>query len=204
LLTHTVPALAAAYLTGAIPFGLLFSRALTGKDPRRHGSGNIGATNAMRTGGKAVGILTLAADILKGATPVYLSIHLGAPEWLSAGIALAAFVGHCFPVYLGFRGGKGVATMFGVVLPWQPAIAAGAFAVWLASLLVWRYVSVSSMLAAVCLPLLAWALDSHPAFLALAGALGLMTVVRHRANVARLLAGEEPKVGRRRTDRGTV
>ena len=198
MLSHTIPTLAAAYLLGAVPFGLLFSRWLTGKDPRRHGSGNIGATNAMRTGGRAVGILTLAADVLKGALPVYLSLRWGTPAWLTAGIALAAFIGHCFPVYLGFRGGKGVATMFGVVLPWQPWIAAGAFAAWLLSLLIWRYVSVSSILAAACLPLLAWVTHSHPAFLACSGALGLLTVARHRANIARLLRHEEPKVGQRR------
>jgi glycerol-3-phosphate acyltransferase PlsY len=187
----------AAYLVGAIPFGLVFSRLLTGKDPRRHGSGNIGATNAMRTGGKAVGILTLIADLLKGAIPVWLSIHWQASEWLTTGIALAAFIGHCFPVYLAFKGGKGVATMFGVVLPWQPWIAVLAFALWLLSLRVWRYVSVSSMLAAGSMPLLAWALGSHPAFVTTAGALGLLTVIRHRANIARLLRHEEPKVGKR-------
>jgi glycerol-3-phosphate acyltransferase PlsY len=195
---HAILALGAAYLVGAIPFGLLFSRVLSGKDPRRHGSGNIGATNAMRTGGKTVGLLTLAADVLKGAAPVGLSIHLGASAWLTGGMALAAFIGHCFPVYLGFKGGKGVATMFGVVLPWQPWIAAAAFAVWLISLRIWRYVSVSSMLAATCLPLLAWVSHSHPAFMACSSALGLMTVARHRANVARLLRREEPRVGRRR------
>jgi acyl phosphate:glycerol-3-phosphate acyltransferase len=189
--------IAAAYLVGAIPFGLVFSRLFTGKDPRRHGSGNIGATNAMRTGGKAVGILTLAADLLKGAIPVGLSIHWQVSEWLTAGIALAAFIGHCFPVYLAFRGGKGVATMFGVVLPWQPWIAVLAFAMWLASLRIWRYVSVSSMLAAGCMPLLAWALGSHPAFITTVAALGVLTVIRHRANIVRLFRHEEPKVGKR-------
>ena len=187
--------IAGAYLIGAIPFGLLFSRLLTGRDPRRHGSGNIGATNAMRTGGKTVGVLTLTADLLKGAIPVGLSIYWQVPEWQTAGIALAAFVGHCFPIYLAFKGGKGVATMFGVVLPWQPWIAVLAFAVWLISLKLWRYVSVSSILAAGCLPLFAWGLDRPPAFLASAGALGLLTLVRHRANISRLLRHEEPKVG---------
>jgi glycerol-3-phosphate acyltransferase PlsY len=201
LYAYVILTIAGAYLIGAIPFGLLFSRLLTGKDPRQHGSGNIGATNAMRTGGKAVGILTLAADLLKGAIPVGLSIHWHTSEWLTAGIALAAYIGHCFPVYLAFKGGKGVATMFGVVLPWQPWIAVLAFAIWLLSLRIWRYVSVSSMLAAGSLPLIAWGFGSHPAFLASAGTLGLLTLIRHRANIARLLHHEEPKVGQRENSR---
>jgi len=123
-------AILAAYLLGAIPFGLLFARWLTGKDPREHGSGNIGATNALRTSGKKVGILTLLADIGKGSLAVALAGYLQDDMTLVAAVALAVFVGHVFPIYLKFKGGKGVATMFGVLIPWLPWVAIAAFVVW--------------------------------------------------------------------------
>jgi len=191
--------LAAAYLLGAIPFGLLLTRWLTGKDPREFGSGNIGATNASRTGGKKVGLLTLLADIIKGTIPVAIAVQLDSSgagnEWLIAGTAIAAFLGHIYPVYLGFKGGKGVATMFGVLIPWEPVTGLIAFAVWLAALGLTRYVAVASILAGLTLPLAAWLLDaSLPAILACMLFCALMSL-RHRSNVERLLAGNENRVG---------
>lgn len=184
----------AAYLLGAVPFGLLFTLWLTGKDPREFGSGNIGATNASRTGGKKVGLLTLFADIAKGAIPVAAAVQLG-DEWLIAASAIAAFLGHIFPVYLRFKGGKGVATMFGVLIPWQPLVGVIAFAVWLAALGLTRYVAVASILAGFTLPLTAWLLGaSLPAVLACMLFCVLMSV-RHRSNVKRLMAGTESRVG---------
>lgn len=186
--------IAAAYLLGAIPFGLLLTLWLTGKDPREFGSGNIGATNASRTGGKKVGLLTLIADIAKGAIPVAVATRFG-DEWLIAATAIAAFIGHIYPVYLRFKGGKGVATMFGVLIPWEPVAGVIAFAVWLAALGVTRYVAVASILAGMTLPLAAWLLGaSLPAVLACMLFCTLMTV-RHRSNVERLLAGTENRVG---------
>lgn len=185
----------AAYLIGAIPFGLLFARLLTGKDPREHGSGNIGATNALRTAGKKVGALTLLADILKGTIPVALAMALGGDQLLVGAVALAAFLGHIFPVYLGFRGGKGVATMFGVVVPWLPWVAAGAFAVWFVAFKLTRYVSLASILAGVSLPLLALALQVSWAAFAVCFVLAAIMILRHQSNIRRLLAGEEPKTG---------
>lgn len=191
--------LAAAYLLGAIPFGLLLTRWLTGKDPRQFGSGNIGATNASRTGGKKVGLLTLIADIAKGALPVAIAVQLAGNgpdrEWLIAATAVAAFIGHIFPVYLRFKGGKGVATMFGVLIPWEPTVGLIAFAVWLVALAVWRYVALASILAGMTLPLAAWLLGaSLPAILACMLFCALMAV-RHRSNVERMLAGNENRVG---------
>lgn len=188
-------AIAAAYLIGAIPFGLLFARVLTGKDPREHGSGNIGATNALRTSGKMVGALTLLADIIKGSIPVAIAVWLDAGELLTALIALAAFLGHIFPVYLGFKGGKGVATMFGVLIPWMPWVAVGAFALWFVVFKSTRYVSLASVLAGTSLPILALILYGSwiPAVLCLL--LGGIMIVRHRSNIQRLLAGAEPKTG---------
>lgn len=186
-----------AYLLGAVPFGLLFSRLLAKRDPREFGSGNIGATNAMRTGGKVVGVLTLLADIGKGALAVGLALLFAAPEWLVAGVALAAFLGHIYPVYLRFKGGKGVATMFGVVLPWQPWLAVLAFAVWLSALKLGRFVSVASILAGWSLPLGGWLLHvSHECLIASA-LFALLMTWRHESNIRRLFAGQEPKVGAR-------
>jgi len=185
---------AAAYLIGAIPFGLLFTRWLTGKDPRDFGSGNIGATNASRTGGKKVGLMTLAADIIKGAIPVAIAMQFG-NEWLTAATAIASFLGHIFPVYLGFKGGKGVATMFGVLLPWQPLVGVIAFAIWLVALGLWRYVALASILAGISLPFVAWLLDaSQPAIYACILFFILMSA-RHQDNMQRLLAGTENRVG---------
>lgn len=186
-------AIVAAYLIGAVPFGLIFARILTGKDPRQHGSGNIGATNALRTSGKAVGALTLLADIVKGSIPVAIAIAVEAEELLVGAIALAAFLGHIFPVYLGFKGGKGVATMFGVIIPWMPWVAAGAFAVWLVAFKVSRYVSIASMLSGLALPAFALILQDEWLPVIVCAFLGLVMIIRHQSNIVRLLAGEESK-----------
>jgi len=191
--------IAAAYLLGAVPFGLVFSRCLTGKDPRDFGSGNIGATNAARTGGKKIGLLTLAADIIKGAIPVAIAMQLGGEgpsrEWFIAVTAVAAFLGHIFPVYLKFQGGKGVATMFGVLLPWQPQVAIIAFAVWLAAIALSRYVALASILAGISLPLSAWLFGASPPVLYACLLFCVLMAVRHQSNVQRLLSGTESRVG---------
>jgi len=185
-----------AYMVGAIPFGLIFATAFGGADPRSHGSGNIGATNVLRTSGRMVGLLTLFADIAKGSLPVGLALHF-ADEQAAALAAVAAFLGHVFPVYLRFRGGKGVATMFGVMLPWQPWLAAGAFAVWLLMLAASRYVSVASMVAGLILPLLAWHGNVSSPCLVTTVLLSVVMVLRHHANIRRLVAGTELKVGKK-------
>jgi glycerol-3-phosphate acyltransferase PlsY len=196
-----ITAILAAYLLGAIPFGLLFARWLTGKDPREHGSGNIGATNALRTSGKKVGILTLLADIGKGSLTVALADYLQDDMTLVAAVALAVFVGHVFPIYLKFKGGKGVATMFGVLIPWLPWVAIATFIAWFLLFKVTRYVSLASVVAAIMLPLFAWLLgifswssnDSSSLFAC--AILGMLVIVRHIGNMRRILAGEEPKTG---------
>ncbi len=192
---YEVAGIAAAYLLGAVPFGLLFSRWLTGKDPRQHGSGNIGATNALRTGGKMVGVLTLLADIGKGALPVAVALALNAAPMVVAAAALAAFLGHIFPVYLGFRGGKGVATMYGVLIPWQPLAALVSFVIWFIVFKISRYVSLASIMAGLALPLAAWGLQAGMAATGLCAVLGAIMIVRHHGNIRRLLAGTEPKAG---------
>ncbi|MDQ6955177.1 MAG: glycerol-3-phosphate 1-O-acyltransferase PlsY [Mariprofundaceae bacterium] len=194
-------AIVSAYLLGAIPFGLLFARWLTGKDPRKYGSGNIGATNALRTSGKKVGVLTLLSDIGKGALAVGLAQYLQSDMTLVAAVALAVFLGHVFPIYLKFKGGKGVATMFGVLIPWLPWVGISAFAVWLLLFKLSRYVSLASVVAALMLPAFAWLFDAlswfkvTPSSLFTCVILALLVAVRHQENMRRLWAGEEPKIG---------
>jgi len=183
----------AAYLVGGIPFGLILSKWLAKRDPREFGSGNIGATNAMRTGGKAVGLLTLLADIGKGSLTVALAMAVSDAPWLIASVAIVTFLGHIFPVYLRFRGGKGVATMFGVLLPWQPWLAVIAFVVWMLALKISHYVSLASIIAGWSLPVAAVFMGQDtPSLLACLVFAALMTQ-RHHENIRRLRAGTEPR-----------
>jgi len=182
----------AAYLIGAVPFGLLLTKLLSKRDPRDYGSGNIGATNAMRTGGKLVGALTMLADIAKGGIPVLLALLAGLSETWIAAIAVAAFLGHIFPVYLGFKGGKGVATMLGVMLLWQPLAAVSGLLAWMILIKITRYVSLSSILASLLLPLLiAGTGGSVPALLVGMFFASLVTL-KHAGNIKRLMNGTEP------------
>jgi len=182
------------YFLGAIPFGLLFARWLTGKDPREHGSGNTGATNALRTGGKKVGILTLIADVLKGVIPVTIAIQLDFTEQQIMGIALFAFLGHIYPIYLKFKGGKGVATMFGVLLPWEPITATISFTVWLIVFKSTRYVSLASIAAGFALPIIAFFLEASDSAIITCLIVGGLMTIRHHENVSRLMQGTESKV----------
>ncbi|MDX8402643.1 MAG: glycerol-3-phosphate 1-O-acyltransferase PlsY [Mariprofundaceae bacterium] len=193
--------IAAAYLAGSVPFGLLFGKLLARRDLRTVGSGNIGATNALRAGGPAVGALTLAADLGKGTLPVWLALRSGMDDAALALVAAAAFLGHLYPIWLRFRGGKGVATMFGVALPWLTAAAALAFAIWLTALRATRYVSVASIMAGLSLPLAAWIFGAAPPAIALCVFLAVMTTWRHRSNIRRLLDGREPTTGQDRAAR---
>lgn len=204
-----------AYLVGSIPFGLLLGR-LRGVDLRAHGSGNIGATNAGRVLGRKWGLLCFMLDVLKGAVPVLCAgIWSGAisdpalsdrAETLWVSVAIAAILGHVFPIWLRFRGGKGVATSLGALLALYPIVtlpAAGALAVWLACVGVTRMVGVSSVAAAAALPLLVWLTSLTPVWeeravrpaLVLTALLAALVIWRHRGNLARALRGEEPRIG---------
>lgn len=196
----------AAFLAGSIPFGLLLVR-LAGKgDVRQYGSGNIGATNVMRAGGKALGITTLLLDVTKGFAPVFLAKYLGLPPHLLAFVALAAVLGHMFTPWLRFKGGKGVATALGVALAYHPLMVVPSLAAFLGVVAVTRYVSLGSVVAGLVLipsaagvfgpwfclqtpetfeswPLVAWTI------------LAFLVIQRHSANIKRLLAGTESKLG---------
>jgi len=202
----TSPALGPAfvvlgYLLGSVPFGLLLARLFAGVDVRRTGSGNIGATNVARAAGRKLGLMTLFLDAAKGVIPVVgASAFLGAPgapgPWAAAA-GFAAFLGHVFPPWLGFRGGKGVATSFGVFLALSPWAALAALAAFTGSYLATRIVSVSSLAgAAACAAASATLHGASSPVTWTALAILLVIVVRHRTNIRRILRGEERRVGK--------
>lgn len=193
--------LIAAYLVGAIPFGLLIARALIGVDIRRRGSGNIGATNVRRVAGNLAGFLTLAGDVAKGAIPVAVAAahgglagHLGGAY--PAVVALAAFLGHLYPVYLKFKGGKGVATAAGGIGVLAPLAVMVALVVFIVVVAAGRRVSAGSMSAAAALPVSAFFIGLPPASVAVFALMSFLIIVRHKENIRRLVAGTEPRVGR--------
>ncbi|MBI3085715.1 MAG: glycerol-3-phosphate 1-O-acyltransferase PlsY [candidate division NC10 bacterium] len=188
---------AAAYLLGSVPFGLLIARVQGGVDLRRVGSGNIGATNALRAVGKGAAALTLLGDMGKGAAAVGLGRWFGVSPTVLAMIALVAVAGHLFPVFGGFRGGKGVATTLGVVLATMPVVGALLLLLWLLVAAAWRYSSLAALVASAAMPVLAWLVDGRPAMLGLSGTLFLVVLLRHRENIARLWKGTEGKIGQR-------
>lgn len=197
-------AIGAAYLIGAVPIGYLVGRAFGVADVRRHGSGSIGATNVLRTVGRLPAILTLLGDIAKGYLAVVAGAALGArPSGADTGViaasAVAVVIGNCWSVFLGFRGGKGVATGLGALLRIVPLAVLPAALVWLVVTLTFRYVSLGSILAASCVPLGALLLGTPAPFVIAAFAVGAIIVARHYANITRLLAGHEPKLGQRRS-----
>ncbi len=186
--------LVAGYLCGSVPFGLLIARRFTGVDVRQQGSGNIGATNVARVVGKKLGALVLALDALKGAAPVLAARLLVAGPWWHAAVALAAVLGHVFPVWLRFKGGKGVATAAGVLAVLLPWSALAGFGLWGLVMVTLRVSSVGSLLGASAALGLAFALGAPVEYRALAGALVLLIVFTHRENVKRLVRGREHRL----------
>jgi len=186
--------LLAAYLIGAIPTGIVLTRLTGGEDLRKVGSGNIGATNVYRTAGRKLGILTLIGDCLKGVVPLLIAIQVFKfGEADLALVGLAAFIGHCYPIYLRFKGGKGVATALGVFLVLSPQSILCAFALFALTLWRWRYISLASISAAGAIPFLVLLLErSLPLFLTTLVIAGIV-IWRHKANIDRLLAGTENK-----------
>ena len=181
----------AAYLIGSIPFGYLIVRGKIGADIRQTGSGGTGATNVSRRAGKVAGVVTLLLDALKGAAAVLMARALSGDDWIIAAAAIAVLVGHIFPVWLRFRGGKGVATGAGVFLVVAPVALLLAGVLFLAIVFVTRYVSLGSMVAAATIPLLVW-VQSGSQPLLIAAILGaLLIVFAHRGNIGRLARGTE-------------
>ena len=187
-----VIALVFGYLLGSIPFGLLLTRAAGLGDVRQIGSGNIGATNVLRTGNKGLAAATLILDALKGTAAVLIAGRYGADLGLWAGFG--AFLGHLFPVWLGFKGGKGIATYLGVLigLAWQVALIFAA--VWLLVAVIFRYSSLAALAAAVIVPIALW-FTASPQIAGLFAVMSLITFVKHRGNISRLMAGTEGRIG---------
>ena len=187
-------ALAFGYLCGSIPFGLILTRLAGTPDIRSIGSGNIGATNVLRTGRKGLAAATLLADALKGTLSVLIVWHFGGRE-LALLAAAGAFLGHLFPVWLGFKGGKGVAIYIGLLAPLAWPVALAFCAIWLALAVLTRYSSLAALVASAAAPVLLWILGmtNEAALFAL---LTLLIWIMHRANIARLLRGTESKIGK--------
>jgi acyl phosphate:glycerol-3-phosphate acyltransferase len=181
-----------AYLLGSVPTGLLLARAF-GVNIREAGSGNIGATNVYRTMGRKIGILTLVGDCLKGLIPVLAAKWLGLPDVWVAAIGLAAFLGHVYTIFLGFKGGKGVATALGVFLGTSPLSVLGGLAVFALVLYRWRYVSAASIAAAAVIPVIVTLIEGKPELIAMSLAIAAIVIFRHRENIARLRSGTESR-----------
>lgn len=182
----------AAYLIGAIPTGVILTRIVGGEDIRKSGSGNIGATNVYRVAGRKLGIITLLGDCLKGLLPV-----LAAQQWAQletyavASVALAAFIGHCYPVYLGFKGGKGVATALGIFLVLSPVSVLAALFVFVFVLWKWRFISLASISAAALIPLFIIAFTRSLPFFTVTLIIAAFVIWRHKTNIERLRQGNE-------------
>ena len=193
-----IAAILGAYLIGAIPVGWLVARAFGGGDIRRRGSGNTGATNVLRTLGWMPAIVTLLGDVAKGYAAVVLAERLARPDITPIAVAaVAAVVGNCWSVFLGFRGGKGVATGLGALLKLLPWATLAALPVFVVVVATFRYVSLGSLLGALCVPLGAALLGYPAAFNLAALAIAVIVIGRHHANIARLRAGTESRLGQK-------
>jgi acyl phosphate:glycerol-3-phosphate acyltransferase len=191
-------AVVAAYLVGSLSFAVIVSRLMGLADPRSYGSRNPGATNVLRSGNRTAAVLTLAFDALKGFLPVLAALRFGASETQAGWVGLAAFVGHLWPVFFRFHGGKGVATAAGVLIALQPLLGLATLVTWILIAAFFRYSSLASLAAAAFAPFyqaLIWGVE--PVLLPLA-AMSLLLVWRHEGNIRKLLAGTESKLGSRR------
>lgn len=195
-----VLAIAASYLLGSIPFGVIVGKLAKGIDIRDYGSGNIGASNVMRTLGPGLGVFVFALDTAKGVGAVEICRGLGLGPWWVVACALTAVFGHTFSVFLKFKGGKGVATSLGIIIALDPVIAAVAFGIWAILVGLTRYISLASILASLSVPvqMVVWtARDVPPAYQVLATLAALTILAKHKSNIKRLLTGTETKIGQR-------
>ena len=183
-----------SYLLGSIPNGLIFGKLIWNKDLRKFGSKNIGATNAWRVIGKPAGIFIFLLDFLKGALSVFIAQSFGSSPWIVMLAGLLAIIGHSFSIYLSFHGGKGVATGLGVIAVMIPKATLIVFFTWLIIVLITRYVSLGSCIAAALVPILAFYFDAEFAFVLFGFVAAIFIIGRHRDNIARLLRGKENKI----------
>jgi glycerol-3-phosphate acyltransferase PlsY len=184
-----------AYCIGSVPFAWLLARRFGAKDLRRIGSGNLGAANVLRASGVTPGVLVALLDVAKGVASVVIAMRLSANAWTSEIAGMAAIVGHVYPVWLRFRGGKGVATACGVFAVLTPLALGPAFLVFISTVWITKYISLASVLATLALPPIAYALGSPAPVVAVASAACVLIVFRHRSNVMRLRTGTERRFG---------
>jgi len=192
---QTALAILAAYLLGSVPFAMLSSKLFGLADPRTYGSGNPGATNVLRSGNKKAALFTLLGDALKGWVAVFAAQQYGLSDNMVGLVALAVFLGHLYPVFLKFKGGKGVATAAGVLLALDPALGLAVLGTWLFVAVVSRYSSLAAVLAAALAPVYAALLHgaAHPSIVV--GIIAMALIGKHWQNIQRLLAGQESKIG---------
>ena len=190
---YSLPVL--AYLLGSVSSAVVVARLMGLPDPREVGSKNPGATNVLRYGGKTAAILTLAGDVLKGVAPVLIARVLAADAAIIALTGFGAFLGHLFPVFFGFRGGKGVATALGAWLAINSWVGLALLATWLAMALLFRYSSLAALTATVVAPFYVYWLSPGPAYLATMIVMSAILIFRHRSNIRNLIAGTESKIG---------
>jgi glycerol-3-phosphate acyltransferase PlsY len=183
------------YLAGSVPFAVVTSRLMGLDDPRTYGSGNIGATNVLRSGHRIAALLTLVGDAGKGWAAVLVARMMGAGDEVLAVVAVAAFLGHVFPVWLRFRGGKGVATAAGVLIALDWRLGVAVIVAWLTVAVLSRYSSLAAIVAALFAPAATWYLLGAGPVLAAVAVMSVVLIARHRANIAKLLRGEESRIG---------
>jgi len=186
--------IAGGYLLGSVACAVVVCRAMGMPDPRVGGSGNPGATNVLRLHGKPAAILTLAGDTLKGLVPVFVARELDVPDWVVAATGVAAFAGHIYPVFFSFRGGKGVATLVGVLLGIHWVLGAAFVVTWLLTAALFRYSSLAALTAAVLTPVFAWLLLPERIYVVALAGLAAVLMWRHRTNIRNLMRGQEEKI----------
>jgi len=185
-----------AYLLGSISFGIIMSQLFGLPDPRTVGSGNPGATNVLRSGKKVAAALTLLGDTIKGWLAVWLAFHYNVELWLVCLIALAVFLGHLYPIYYGFKGGKGVATALGVLLALSPWVGLCALVTWVITFAIWRYSSLAALVAAGLAPIYVIIFLDYKGFMVMSVLLSLLLFWRHRGNIRKLAQGNEAGFGK--------
>ena len=190
-----IPFIIGAYLVGSVPCGIIVARVLGGSDPRSSGSGNIGATNVHRTLGRSAGAATLVGDMAKGALPTLVALFYFSEPLAVGTVGFVAFLGHLFPVFLGFKGGKGVATAAGVLLVVSPPVLFFSVLVFAFFLSIFRFVSLGSIMAAVSMPLFLFLLNAHLYYVYMGLAITIFVIIKHLGNIKRLIERTENKFG---------
>lgn len=196
---HTFLFALGAYLLGSVPFAIVSSKVFGLADPRSYGSGNPGATNVLRSGNKAAALMTLLGDVAKGWLAVWLARSLGADDVTVAVVCVVAFLGHLFPVFLGFKGGKGVATAAGVLLGIDPIFGLMSLLTWLAIAFAFRYSSLAAIVTALEAGVVAWFYLGGMPYAPAVDVLCLLLIWRHKENITRLIAGTESRIGKKKS-----